>query len=59
MGMDGYSMSLVPFIMLSFLRTIVSNMANGLDVCVFPLRTQKITRLCDAWNKVTCGGWGE
>lgn len=48
MGVDGYSTSLVPFTMLSFLRIIVSNMASGMDFCVFPLRTQKITRLRDA-----------
>lgn len=58
MGVDGYSLSLVPFTMLAFLRIIVSNTANGLDFRVFPFRTQKIIRLCDAWNKVTYGGWG-
>lgn len=49
---DGYSISPAPFTMLLFSRINVPNVARGLDFHVFPLRAQKMVKLCDAWNTV-------
>lgn len=54
----GHSIPWVPFTMLSFSRISVPNMAGELDFCAFPLRVQKMAKLCDAWNKVSYGGRG-
>lgn len=56
--MDGYSTSWVLFTMLSFSRINVPNIASGLDFYAFPLRSQKMAKLCNAWNKVSYGGCG-
>lgn len=51
-SMGGYSISPVPFTMLLFSRINVPNVSRGLDFHMFPLRAQKMVKLCDAWNKV-------
>lgn len=46
-----------PIAVLSFSRINVPNVASGWTF-TFPLRAQKMAKLCDAWNKIIFGVLG-